>query len=143
MPMNRSLYPPDWKAIALKIKEKAGWTCQECGKPCLPPNTEWHDWVNYLLQNVSDEWYALTCDEIHDSETGEWGFVERPRRFTLTVAHLNHNPADCRPENLKALCSTCHLRYDAPHHARSRRANQQKKLENQGQLNLFNNATNS
>jgi hypothetical protein len=33
---------------------------------------------------------------------------------TLTVAHLNHTESDCRPENLAALCSGCHLRYDAP-----------------------------
>lgn len=36
---------------------------------------------------------------------------------TLTVAHLNHTPEDCRPENLKALCAPCHLRYDAKMHA--------------------------
>lgn len=42
-------------------------------------------------------------------------------RNTLTVAHMNHQPADCRPENLKALCAPCHLRYDAQHHAETRR----------------------
>lgn len=42
-------------------------------------------------------------------------------RRTLTVAHLNHIPEDCRPENLKALCAPCHLRYDAQHHAETRR----------------------
>ena len=40
---------------------------------------------------------------------------------TLTVAHLNHIPEDCRRENLKALCAPCHLRYDAKHHAERRR----------------------
>ena len=38
---------------------------------------------------------------------------------TLTTAHLNHVPSDCRPENLKAMCAPCHLRYDAPHHAKN------------------------
>lgn len=42
-------------------------------------------------------------------------------RRTLTVAHLNHIPEDCRPENLKALCSACHLRYDAKIHAQHRK----------------------
>lgn len=41
-------------------------------------------------------------------------------RNVLTVAHLNHEPMDCRPENLKALCAPCHLRYDAEHHAETR-----------------------
>lgn len=42
------------------------------------------------------------------------------RRYTLTVAHLNHTPEDCRRENLVALCSQCHLRLDAQHHAETR-----------------------
>lgn len=39
---------------------------------------------------------------------------------TLTVAHMNHEPSDCRAENLKALCAPCHLRYDAKHHVETR-----------------------
>jgi hypothetical protein len=38
-------------------------------------------------------------------------------RRTMSVAHLNHTERDCRPENLRGLCSACHLRYDAQHHA--------------------------
>lgn len=34
-------------------------------------------------------------------------------RFVLTVAHVNHVESDCRPENLVAACSVCHLKYDA------------------------------
>lgn len=34
--------------------------------------------------------------------------------YTLTVAHINHTPEDCRKENLIALCAPCHLNYDAP-----------------------------
>lgn len=43
-------------------------------------------------------------------------------RNTLTVAHLNHTPEDVRPENLMAMCAPCHLRYDAKHHAETRRS---------------------
>lgn len=43
------------------------------------------------------------------------------QKRTLTVAHLNHTPEDFRPENLKAMCAVCHLRYDAQHHAETRR----------------------
>lgn len=42
-------------------------------------------------------------------------------RRTLTVAHLNHKPEDVRPKNLMAMCAPCHLRYDAKHHAETRR----------------------
>lgn len=40
---------------------------------------------------------------------------------TLTVAHLNHIPEDIRPENLMAMCAPCHLKYDAKHHAETRK----------------------
>lgn len=36
---------------------------------------------------------------------------------TLTVAHINHVESDCSDGNLVALCSGCHLRYDAPRKA--------------------------
>jgi hypothetical protein len=41
---------------------------------------------------------------------------------TLTVAHVDHNPSNCATGNLRALCSGCHLRYDAPEKARRRAA---------------------
>lgn len=34
----------------------------------------------------------------------------------LQAAHLNHDVADCRDENLRALCQRCHLIYDADLH---------------------------
>lgn len=40
---------------------------------------------------------------------------------TLTVAHLNHTPEDVSAKNLMAMCAPCHLRYDAVHHAETRR----------------------
>ena len=74
MPMNRSLYPPDWPQISRAIRERAGDKCEWCGRP------------------------------------------NRVTGVVLTVAHLNHTPADCRAENLAALCQACHLRYDHAMH---------------------------
>ena len=53
-------------------------------------------------------------------------------RRTATVMHCNHDESDCRPENLACACAPCHLRYDAKHHAQSRR-----KKRNEGQLQMF------
>lgn len=54
---------------------------------------------------------------------------------TLTVAHLNHIEMDCSPENLRAFCAPCHLRYDAKHHAKNAAATRLKKrMKNQRQL---------
>lgn len=40
---------------------------------------------------------------------------------TLTVAHMDHTPENVAKSNLKALCAPCHLRYDAKHHAETRK----------------------
>jgi hypothetical protein len=37
MPMDRTLYPDDWDAIAFRIKTAANWTCQQCERPCRQP----------------------------------------------------------------------------------------------------------
>lgn len=40
-------------------------------------------------------------------------------RVVLTVMHLDHDPTNNEPENLRAACQRCHNRYDMAH----RRAN--------------------
>lgn len=37
MPMERALYPPDWPAISLAIRNAADWRCQWCGVQCYRP----------------------------------------------------------------------------------------------------------
>ena len=41
-------------------------------------------------------------------------------KVVLTIAHLDHTPENCAPENLRALCQACHNRYDAKHRAETR-----------------------
>lgn len=56
-------------------------------------------------------------------------------QVVLTVAHLNHQPEDCRDENLMALCQYHHLKLDAPlHRANAAKTRRLKK----GNLELFN-----
>lgn len=135
MPMKRELYPQDWDDLARAIKDEAGWICQHCGKPCRRPDQSWPEFVLDLLteQNL---WYWLTFEEITD-KAGLSATVEKRQRFTLTVSHLNHDPSDCRRENLQALCSVCHLQHDVNFHVQSRQRNRYQQLEKQGQLNLF------
>lgn len=134
MPMNRKLYPHNWEEIALQIKEAAGWKCQECDRPCRRPGVDWEEFTLELGKDgVFSPWVRDAFEEVYDDETGEWGTVKRPQRFTLTVAHLNHQPEDCRPENLRALCAPCHCRYDLRAMATKRRL----KAEREGQLTLF------
>jgi len=57
-------------------------------------------------------------------------------RKTATVAHCNHEPMDCRPENLVCACAPCHLRYDAKHHAANAAQSRRQKAD-KGQKFLF------
>lgn len=128
MPMDRKLYPANWGELALSIKTAADWRCLECGRPCRRHDEAWGDLVDRIS---GSSWESDLYDEYFDDELGRC-LRAKFARFTLTVAHLNHEPADCRPENLKALCSVCHLRYDAPALQQKRR----RKKERLGQLTL-------
>jgi 5-methylcytosine-specific restriction endonuclease McrA len=57
-------------------------------------------------------WRCEFCGATHGQPNPETGSL-----VVLTVAHLDHNPANCAPGNLRALCQACHLRYDAREHA--------------------------
>ena len=57
-------------------------------------------------------------------------------RVVLTTAHLDHNPANCSDDNLKALCQRCHLRYDSHMHALHAAITRRQKLIASGQLVL-------
>lgn len=129
MPVDLSKYPPNWKTIATQIKNDAGWTCEQCDRPCRQSKESWMDFVEGLQ---GTKWHEQTCDERSDGS-----IVERPQRFTLTVAHLDHNTQNNDRSNLKALCSGCHLRYDVKLHAKNSSATRYRKLEKLGQTTLF------
>lgn len=55
-------------------------------------------------------------------------------KVVLTIAHLDHDPTNNDPSNLKAMCQRCHNKYDAP----TRRKNRVDRLNrNIGNLPLF------
>lgn len=132
MPMKKHLYPKDWEALARQVKDAANWHCQQCGKPCRRPKQSWDEFEAYLLHDVKAPWFNQAIEELPDGK-----FKTYPNRFTLTVAHINGNPADCSVENLKALCAPCHLRHDVDQHIQSRKASKYEKRQKQGQLLLF------
>ncbi|MDJ0703514.1 MAG: HNH endonuclease [Leptolyngbyaceae cyanobacterium MO_188.B28] len=98
-------YPNNWKDIAQKQKERANWTCQHCGKICRKPGESIPNFIARYFGG--DIWLGID----------KWGnrpldITEHPRKWMLTVAHRNHQPADCSDENLIALCLPCHGRMD-------------------------------
>jgi hypothetical protein len=97
----RPKYPKDWSTrIRPAILVRAGNCCEECGVP------------NHATG------YRDTARIFYQAESAPPG--ARLIRIVLTVAHLaNPDPADCRPENLAALCQQCHNRRDAKDRARN------------------------
>ena len=62
------------------------------------------------------------CGAVNDEPNLSTGSI-----VVLTTAHLDHNPMNNSPENLRALCQRCHLRYDSKHHTESARLTRDKK----------------
>ena len=54
-----------------------------------------------IAKDVKDEagWKCIRCEHVHEPEAG----------YTLTVHHLDLNPANCAWWNIPALCQRCHL----------------------------------
>ena len=76
------------------------------------------DWES-ISQRIRFDRAKGRCEKC-GSEYGEPN-PETGSVVVLTVAHLNHEPSDCRDENLMAMCQACHIRYDAPRKADERR----------------------
>lgn len=136
---NRALYPADWKRISQEAKERAGWKCQHPGcKASQYSIGIWHvvDGVHQWAEQYPPE---PTWGEARQVAAEAFWEVQhvggKPCTvIVLTVAHLNHEPADCRPENLAALCQRHHLAYDHHHHQANAQATRRAKA---GTLELF------
>ena len=57
----------------------------------------WADIAQWVKEQAG--WKCIRCGHLHEPETG----------YTLTVHHLDLNPANCEWWNLAALCQRCHL----------------------------------
>jgi 5-methylcytosine-specific restriction endonuclease McrA len=98
MPVDRSKYPPNWREISHDIRfRRARGKCE--GSPKFP-----------------------NCEAEHGQPHPETG-----SKVILTVAHLDHNPSNNTPSNLRAMCQRCHLSYDAKFHARNAEKTKRKK----------------
>ena len=81
-----------------------------------PPN--WGEIRKQILQRANNrcEFCGIENHTYRlNPRTGKMAYI------VLTIAHLNHTPEDCRPENLRALCQRCHNKYDAAHRAETRK----------------------
>jgi hypothetical protein len=124
-PENRARYPREWAAISRAAKERAGWTCQHKGCTARQYSIGiWHRPDGGAHQWAEQYEPPATYAEARAVAADVWWEVQhlggdKLTIIVLTVAHLNHQPEDCRPENLAAMCQRHHLAYDAAHHAQT------------------------
>jgi hypothetical protein len=114
-PENVGLYPSDWDDISFGIRdERAKWRC-ECDGRC-------GRWPSCVATDGR-------CPAIGKGPNRSLTATGKP--VVLTVAHLDHDPTNCDPGNLKAMCEACHLNYDREHHAATRAATRAAELATQ------------
>ena len=85
-------YPRNWQQISAEIKfVRAGGRC-ECEGECRGG----HDG---------------RCEARHGQPHQVTG-----SKVILTTAHLDREPRNCDPTNLRAMCQRCYVRYDVDQH---------------------------
>ena len=125
-PQHRWLYPIDWPQLSAWVRfTRAARRCECCGRP-----------HGKVVAHLGDgRWW--------DEQAGTWrsgrgrplsglpsptsGLPVKWTKVVLATAHLNHNPGDNRPQNLKAWCQRCHLIHDRQEHLRQRRLTYRKR----------------
>lgn len=116
-PENRALYPKNWPDIRQNILSRAENHCEWCGvrNHAWGIRTDAGRFVPIGKRPMRKVGHHKTPFAIDYNGTSY-----RVIMIVLTIAHVdNPDPADCRPENLAALCQRCHNIHDAP----MRRAN--------------------
>ena len=120
-PENKNRYPANWPEIRADILKRANNRCEWCGLL----NGSWGyreddgSFVSIGVKVTPHE--IILCRQLHRGV--------KVFRIRLTIMHLDHNPENCDPSNLKAACEQCHNRYDAPVRAGNRRKRLRREYE--------------
>lgn len=138
-PENKDRYPANWGVIREQILARACHRC-EC---CSAPQYAVGQWIEdrFTLARLTASYdrlqYALLygaaralADRLNAAEQPAVKYIV----IVLTIAHLDHQPENCDPANLRAWCQRCHLRYDADHHQKNAQATRRARKKN---LELF------
>lgn len=103
MPMNIRDYPPDWRAISLRIRERDHWRCRHCA---IPNGAYYYRDGGAAVVLAGDTRASAEAEAPHGVAV---------RRVVLTVAHWpDPDPTNCADDNLQSLCQQCHNRLDMP-----------------------------
>ncbi len=121
-PEYRWLYPIDWPQLSAQIRfARAGGRCEHCGRPhgklvLHLGDGRWWDEKREIWRNGQDR----PVRNLPRPEALPAHVLRRTTRVVLATAHLDHDPTNNRPRNLKALCQRCHMLHDRQEHRRRR-----------------------
>ena len=123
MPIRRQhrwLYPIDWPQISASIRfGRAKGRCETCSRPhgqlvVHLGDGRWWDEQEQLWRNGR----GRVIVRLAPPAAGAGGLPTT--RVFLAAAHLDHDPGNNRPRNLKAFCQRCHMLHDREEHRRRR-----------------------
>ena len=119
-PENKKLYPVNWAEISRRIRVgRAKNRCEVTGIlnysvgywykgnfHCLsaPPYNHPEGLSDYLAARELQDHYNNACDQDPKAIV-----------IVLTVAHLDHDPSNCKDSNLLCMCQRYHNLYDRAH----------------------------
>jgi len=124
VPCDYSKYPKNWMTVIRpSVLNRAGDRCEFCDVP---------NGAVVVRDDDAGTWQTVEGSAVNAARADG----EEPVKIILTVAHLNHNVNDNRPENLKALCQRCHLRWDAELHRKNAAKTRDRKRLERGEVFL-------
>lgn len=142
--MDRSKYSDDWEQISSAIRRgRAGNRCECCGDCGVDHVIEMDDLIADL-NAIGESQFEIFGDELIEPEFRCWAINGREHpitgsRVVLTVAHLDHDPSNNDPANLRAFCQRCHNRYDAEFREINRQLTRRQRQIDAGQIVMFEN----
>jgi len=123
MPIHRRrrwLYPIDWPQISASIRyDRAKGRCEQCarshgrGVVHLGDGCWWNEDANIWRNGRGRALSTLPAYAPGDAMT-------LTTKVFLAAAHLDHDPGNNRPRNLKAFCQRRHMLHDRDEHRRRR-----------------------
>jgi hypothetical protein len=125
MPIRRQhrwLYPIDWQQISASIRfGRAKGRCEQCGRPhgrsvVHLGDGRWWDEDGKTWRNGQGRALSTIPAYVPSSEHS----ATLTTKVFLAAAHLDHDPGNNRPRNLKAFCQRCHMLHDRKEHQRRR-----------------------
>jgi hypothetical protein len=123
MPIDYSLYPPNWKSeIVPRIRLRARGRCEKCGVHAWQYG--WRDGLGKFHPGKPP--VLATAGQLFSLDHRQLG--PRMIKIILTVAHLDHDEQNwaVSDDRLRLLCQYCHFNFDRADNLKRRRQNNPK-----------------